>query len=150
MPNYSSHLIFNFIILAILFILYQLAGSPLTTPQLALFLLFYTLGSVILTPDLDSKSEALRRCGVACMPYRKLFKHRGTSHHPLWGVASRILYVALLALIILWAGGALGWRFEIDGGSALAFIYLHVKEIGIAGAGLFLSNMLHIVLDKIA
>ena len=84
------------------------------------------------------------------MPYRKLFKHRGTSHHPLWGVASRILYVALLALIILWAGWALGWRFEIDGGSALAFIYLHVKEIGIAGAGLFLSNMLHIVLDKIA
>lgn len=149
MPKYSSHLIFNFIILILFFILYQLAGAPLTTLQLVLFLIFYALGSIILTPDLDSKSEASRRCGVVCAPYRKLFKHRGTSHHPIYGVASRILYVALIAIIILWLVWVFVWQFKIDGGAMLAFMHLHVKEIGIASTGLFTANLLHILLDKI-
>ena len=149
MPSYSSHLIVNFSLLGALFVIYQFAGSPLTTLQLALFLVFYILGSVIITPDLDSKSEASRRCGVACVPYRKLFKHRGLSHHPLWGIASRILYVALLAFIVLWLAWLFGWRFEIDGGSALTFIRMYVKEIGAGAAGLFLANLFHIILDRL-
>lgn len=149
MPSYSSHILFNFIILSALFILYQYAGAPLTTIQLALFLIFYILGTAILTPDLDSRSEASRRCGVACTPYRKLFKHRGLSHHLIWGIVSRIIYVTLIAIIIGWLVWVFWWRFSIDGSSLLTFTFLHMKEIGTAGAGLFLSNLFHIALDKI-
>lgn len=149
MPKYASHLIFNLSALAAMFLLYQYTGASLTTLQLALFLFFYIIGSVILTPDLDSKSEAARRCGVACLPYRKIFKHRGLSHHPLWGIASRLLYMAVLALIILWLLWVFGWQFHINGSSALNFMILYVKEIGIAGAGLFIANLLHIFLDRI-
>lgn len=149
MPKYASHIIFNLIILCILFILYQYTSTSLTTLQLVLFLTFYVIGSVILTPDLDSKSEAARRCGIACLPYRKIFKHRGASHHPFYGVASRILYVAALALIVLWLLWMFGWKFSIDGNTALNFMILHIKEIGVAGTGLFIANLLHIFLDKI-
>lgn len=65
-------------------------------------------------------------------------------------MTARMVYVALLALIIMWLVWVFVWQFQIDGGTMHAFVRLHVKEIGIAGAGLFISNLLHITLDKIA
>ena len=149
MPRYSSHLICNFIALSALFILYQYTGARLTTLQLAIFLAFYIIGSIILTPDLDSKSEASRRCGLVCAPYRKIFKHRGISHHPIWGIVTRIMYVTMLVLIILWVMWLFGSRFQIEISSIFIFIILHVKEIIIACAGLVISNILHIFLDRV-
>ena len=149
MPRYSSHLIFNFIALSALFILYQYTGARLTTLQAAIFLAFYIIGSTILTPDLDSKSEASRRCGIACVPYRKIFKHRGISHHPLWGIVTRILYIVIIVLIVMWMVWVFMWQFQINGSSVLVFMRLHVQDIIIACIGLFISNVLHIFLDRI-
>lgn len=149
MPSDSIHTIFNFIIYALISILHM-KYPVLSLAQYAIFTLFFIIGTLVLNPDLDTNSKSSQRCGVACKPYKWAFHHRGTSHHWLWGTAARILYVALLALIILWLVWVFVWQFQIDGGAMLAFVRLHVKEIGIAGAGLFIANLLHIFLDRVA
>lgn len=149
MPSDSVHTIFNFIVYAIISILH-VTHPVFSVAQYAIFTLFFIIGTLILNPDLDTNSKSSRRCGIACKPYKWAFHHRGLSHNWLWGTTARILYVALIALIILWLVWVFVWQFKIDGSAMLAFVRLHVKEIGIAGTGLFLSNIMHIILDWIA
>lgn len=142
MPNYSSHLIFNFFLLILIIPLY-IQLEPFFTPfQLYIFLLFYFIGSVYLTPDMDTKSEAQKRCGLFCFPYRKAFKHRGNSHHWLIGVITRILYVLLLIFLLIFI---IYGREGIES-FAIALI-LYKKEMVMASCGMFLSNLFHIILD---
>lgn len=149
MPSDASHVIFNFIVFAAISILH-VEFPVLSLLQYAIFTGFFLLGTLVLNPDLDTNSKSSQRCGVACKPYKWIFRHRGASHHWLWGTAACILYVALLALIVLLSVWVFGWRFSIDGGSVLTFIILHVKEFAVAIGGLFLANVFHILLDRVA
>lgn len=142
MPNYSSHLIFNFFLLILLIPIYNQFQPIFTTQQLYIFLLFYFIGTVYLTPDMDTKSEAQRRCGLFCFPYRKFFKHRGISHNWLLGIITRIIYVLIILCIpILILYGRAGIESSITG------LIFYKKELVISSGGLFLSNLFHIMLD---
>ncbi len=142
MPNYSSHLIFNFFLLILIVPLYLQLEPFLTPIQLYIFLLFYFIGSAYLTPDMDTKSEAQQRCGIFCFPYRKASKHRGASHHWLLGTLSRIIYILLIiSLFILIIYGRDGIYSFINA------LILYKKEMVIASSGMFLSNLFHIILD---
>ncbi|WP_370455492.1 DUF2227 family putative metal-binding protein [Synechococcus sp. RSCCF101] len=61
-------------------------------------------GGLWLSPDLDTRSRALRRWGPLgwiWWPYRRLLPHRSPiSHAPLLGTAGRLL------LLIVWCGAA--------------------------------------------
>lgn len=115
--------------------------------QALLFLGSYVFSMFWMSPDLDlSKSVAFYRWGVLrwfWLPYAWIFRHRQTSHHPLLGPLSRILYigiVALAAMFIYWlATGCPGPR-----------LHLSVQAIVPICMGLYLPNLEHILADRIS
>lgn len=145
MPNDSVHVIFNFLAYIIISIIY-FAQPLLTLFQFIIFSFMYALGTLVLNPDLDTKSKAGRRCGVLCVPYRAVFSHRKTSHHWLLGTATRIVYVILVAIIILIILGVAIRAQDITG--LLRLVGSYKLEVLSAILGLFLSNFLHIILDR--
>jgi uncharacterized metal-binding protein len=64
--------------------------------------LAFLLGGLLLSPDLDTRSNPSQRwgpLGLLWWPYRKLLRHRSLlSHSPLLGTAIRLAYLALLCL----------------------------------------------------
>jgi uncharacterized metal-binding protein len=78
---------------------------PLGGIELAFLYSGYIIGSVWLSPDIDLKqSQPSKRMGFLnplWKPYRKLSRHRGFSHIPLIGTASRIAYVGFLTIPVL-------------------------------------------------
>jgi uncharacterized metal-binding protein len=103
---------------------------------------------VFLSPDLDlARSGPMRRWGRLAFlwwPYAKLFRHRGISHHVLWGPVTRLVYLALVAGGIAAAVGALIGRplrlgrWPVDGWAVLAGVYVpnvaHAMVDGAVGA----------------
>ncbi|MGB5135077.1 MAG: DUF2227 family putative metal-binding protein [Prochlorococcaceae cyanobacterium] len=63
----------------------------------------FLLGGLLLSPDLDTRSNATRRwgpLGVLWWPYRRALSHRSLlSHSPLLGTAGRLAYLTALALL---------------------------------------------------
>ena len=115
--------------------------------QVLLFLGSYMFSMFWMSPDLDlSKSAAFHRWGVLrwfWLPYVWIFRHRQTSHHPLLGPLSRILYIGILlfaAMLIYWAAtGNPGPRLQLP-----------VQVIVPLCLGLYLPNLEHIVADRIS
>lgn len=74
--------------------------------------LSFLAGGLLLSPDLDTRSNATRRWGPLrwlWWPYRRLLSHRSlVSHTPLIGTAGRLLYLALLLLALCLIGRPLG------------------------------------------
>jgi uncharacterized metal-binding protein len=62
----------------------------------------FLTGGLLLSPDLDTRSNATRRWGplrVLWWPYRRWLAHRSlVSHTPLIGTAGRLLYLLVLLL----------------------------------------------------
>ncbi len=103
----------------------------------------YLGGSLFLSPDLDLyASRATRRWGILRLlwwPYARLFRHRGISHHPLWGPLTRLLYLG--AVLVLF-------------GLGLHFLGLRLPQfprawVGPALLGLWLPQLLHVLLDRL-
>jgi len=69
--------------------------------------LAWLIGGLWLSPDLDTRSRALRRWGPLqglWWPYRRLIPHRSFfSHGPLIGMALRLIWL-LAVLLLLWQG----------------------------------------------
>ena len=63
----------------------------------------FLVGGLLLSPDLDTRSNATRRWGPLrplWWPYRRGLPHRSLlSHSPLLGTAGRLAYLAALALL---------------------------------------------------
>ena len=82
-----------------------LIGSAVTT-------VCFLLGGLLLSPDLDTRSNATRRWGplrVLWWPYRKLLRHRSpVSHSPLIGTAVRLTYLFSVLLAMSWLAQPLG------------------------------------------
>jgi len=147
MPSYSSHLIFNFIALSA-FLIY-LQEHPILTPLMTFFTVIgYFIGTCFLTPDLDTpKSKPAQSCGVICKPYTIMSTHRGMSHHVVWGIVSRIVYAMLVVLAFV---GLFGLVTTESAGAMVELIVQYRLELGLIAAGLFFSNLFHILLDEIA
>jgi uncharacterized metal-binding protein len=72
----------------------------------------FLAGGLLLSPDLDTRSNAIRRWGplrLVWWPYRRLLRHRSlVSHAPLIGSAGRLLYLAVLLVGLCLLGRPLG------------------------------------------
>ncbi len=72
----------------------------------------FLVGGLWLSPDLDTRSNATRRWGplqLLWWPYRRLLSHRSLlSHSPLLGTALRLLWLALVVLVVCAALEPLG------------------------------------------
>lgn len=145
MPDDTMHIIFNFIVLSIIFIVYQYFNQHIEILRLTLFVIAYIIGTIVLNPDLDSaRSRPSQRGGILLRPYTMMSKHRGHSHDVFTGTLLRIIYIVILLLLIIWMFFGfpqirdffiIGWKYKI--------------ELFFAVLGLFLSNLFHILLDSI-
>ena len=120
--------------------------GSLPIESLLAFLGGYTFSMVFLTPDLDLvRSRPTRQWGrlsILWWPYAKLFRHRGVSHHIVWGPLTRIAYLTLLA-----TGAAVGIGAVL--GRPLSFGRSHTNAWAIL-AGVYVPNIVHTVTDAVA
>lgn len=114
--------------------------------------LSFLVGGLLLSPDLDTRSNATRRWGplkLLWWPYRRFLSHRSLlSHSPLLGTAGRLLYLAVLLLALCLLGRPLGtpppgWMLQ-----ALQRLWLqHPSLLITALVGLEASSWLHLIQD---
>lgn len=113
---------------------YVLAAAVLlgltTSPAIAVG----CVAGLILSPDLDTRSNALRRwdsCGLGWYwwPYRNAIRHRSPlSHWPVLGTLGRLLWLTPFLGLLLWGG-------------------LPEMVMIWAGVGLAIADTVHWVLD---
>jgi len=105
----------------------------------------YLFSSLMLSPDLDLRSNSARRrwglLGSIWVPYTKAFKHRGLSHNLLLGPLTRIGYLFLLGFIVIYILNYFGLRANIR-------VHLNKEILAMIGIGLYLPNILHILYDR--
>lgn len=143
MPSYLNHVLTNFALALILLFFYQ-KNPFLTDTQLGVFLISYFVGSIVITPDIDTRSQASKKCGIFCVPYRWFFTHRGISHNWIYGVVTRIVYVMLIIVFFIALIYGLP-KISIF----INILFSYKLEILSIVLGLFLSNLFHIMADAI-
>lgn len=145
MPGGRTHLRFELATLP----LWTIGGAVLGVPwgELVVFTLSYVGASLLLSPDVDLvDSVPARRWGalrVLWLPYARIFRHRGLSHSLLLGPVTRVLYLGLLAFsawiaLYLSLGIRIGWHWPPP------------RTVAAMASGVYLSNFLHVSLDRLA
>jgi uncharacterized metal-binding protein len=144
MPSGKAHLKFELVTLP----LWTVGGAVVGVPwkELVIFTFSYVGASLLLSPDVDlADSAPARRWGVLrllWLPYAYFFRHRGISHSILFGPLTRVLYLGFLAFLVwvalyLALGVKLGWRWPPS------------SFVAAFACGVYLSNLLHVLLDHL-
>ncbi len=147
MPSGQTHLCIEGGILAACIV----GGSVLTqqgavsATLLAAFAGGFAFGMLFLSPDLDlSRSRPTRRWGPLSFlwwPYAKVFRHRGISHHVVWGPLTRLGYLAVVVGGLAAAiGAATGLRMTAR---------VPMAEVWAAIAGVYVPNVIHVAVDAV-
>lgn len=143
MPNDATHRIVNYLILSIFLIINFYIDIEQDFNIIIIFMVSYILGTEIFTPDLDTDSKPGQRLGILSFPIRKLSRHRGLGHNIFIGWFLKALYILLILIII-------GIIIKILGYDTYWILdYINIKIIGAFLIGLFLSNGIHIIIDKL-
>jgi len=122
-----------------------LAGTAVATCS-------FLLGGLLLSPDLDTRSNATRRWGplrLLWWPYRRLLSHRSViSHTPLIGSAGRLLYLVLLGLALCLLARPLGAPTPQQVLGSAQDLWIQQRPLLIAAlAGVEASAWLHLIQD---
>lgn len=114
----------------------------------------FLVGGLLLSPDLDTRSNATRRWGplrLLWWPYRRGLPHRSLlSHSPLLGTAGRLAYLAALALLAsaLLAPLPLGVPTPPELLSAAVDLWQRQRPLLLSAlVGLEASSWLHLIQD---
>lgn len=142
MPNDATHRIVNYLVLSIFIVINFYIGLEKDYTTIIIFMGSYVLGTEIFSPDLDTDSKPGQRLGILSFPIRKLSRHRGLGHNIFIGWLLKALYILLIltiiGIIILTLGYNIYWILG----------YIDIKIIGAFLIGLFLSNGMHIIIDR--
>ena len=112
----------------------------------------FLLGGLLLSPDLDTRSNATRRWGplrLLWWPYRRLLSHRSlVSHTPLLGTAGRLLYLAALGMVLCLLGRPLGTPALAELLQGAAALWVQQRSLLVAAlVGIEASAWLHLIQD---
>ncbi|MCP9816129.1 DUF2227 family putative metal-binding protein [Synechococcus sp. GreenBA-s] len=112
----------------------------------------FLAGGLLLSPDLDTRSNATRRWGplrLLWWPYRRLLRHRSLlSHSPLLGSAVRLAYLAAAALVLCLLLQPLGGPPPQRLAAAAQGLWQQQRPLVIAAlVGLEASSWLHLIQD---
>ena len=112
----------------------------------------FLAGGLLLSPDLDTRSNATRRWGplrLLWWPYRRLLRHRSLlSHSPLLGSAGRLAYLAAAALVLCLLLQPLGGPPPQRLAAAAQGLWRQQQPLVIAAlVGLEASSWLHLIQD---
>lgn len=150
MSSYKSHNTFNvFLVLPLAAAGIYLYLKP-TNLQLFIFIAVFVYGTFFMSPDMDlaNKIKWFSLRGLFSIPfktYSRVFKHRGFSHSLVFGTISRVLWLFGFVALILYLTGA----FLAVKAKTLLLYHAHKKEFYYAFFGVFLSDIGHILLDRI-
>jgi uncharacterized metal-binding protein len=144
MANYKTHVRFNlFLALPVLLG----ASWAVARPSLQTLLLFssvFAYATLFFSPDLDLAHQiklfSLR--GLLTLPFRlysMIFRHRGISHHPLFGTITRLAWMGgcFYAVLFLF--------FSIKNPSSIFLDYRQEFIYGISA--IFCADLSHLLLD---
>ncbi len=120
-----------------------LQGS-LAIGALVAFASGFAFSMFFLSPDLDLvRSGPMRRWGrlsILWWPYAKLFRHRGISHHVLWGPLTRLAYLALFVIAVsAGVGAAIGHPLRLE--------RLPVNVWAVL-VGIYAPSVVHVLVDR--
>lgn len=107
--------------------------------EILAFSVSYIFATFFLSPDLDIKSRPYKRwkmLRILWWPYRILFKHRGFSHHMIFGPLIIILYLTAIVLALLLLSG-------------VGLQNIPICIVIAATAGIVLSVEIHIISDRL-
>lgn len=130
-------------------------GTLLASETALVFAVSFLIGTFFITPDLDlayGRVQARNNWGLLgrlWVPYGRMFRHRGWSHSWVVGPLTRLIYLALIALILSWGASILalyfGYTFRIE-----VALGENWQELAIGAlAGYYLSQWLHLIADGI-
>jgi len=126
---------------------YLLAIRVLPPMVVVAFIPAYAFSMLFLSPDLDlARSRASRRWGIGrwlWIPYALCFRHRQLSHHPMLGPATRILYLAAVV-------GTVGLAVVLVLGRPFRLVLPPAEALAGVIAGLYVPNLTHVVVDRVA
>ncbi|WP_424949870.1 metal-binding protein [Deinococcus sp.] len=134
-------------------------GVTITPVQALAFSVGYGVGTFLLSPDLDLAEghvDSKRRwgpLGFLWAPYGMVFSHRGLSHTWILGPLTRLLYLALMALLVWGLAQAVvphgplpDWFLSPP---PLTHQVLSFKVVYPLLGGYYLSQWLHLIADGI-
>jgi len=103
----------------------------------------FAFSMLFLSPDLDlARSRPAKQWGVLSIlwwPYARLFRHRGLSHHIVWGPLTRLVYLgALIAAVYGGLVAAVGMPALPQGALTHGVAVL---------VGIYVPNVAHVVAD---
>jgi uncharacterized metal-binding protein len=112
----------------------------------------FLLGGLLLSPDLDTRSNPTRRWGALRLlwwPYRRLLPHRSPlSHSPLLGTAGRLAYLGGLVLLGAAALQPLGLTSPAEVLAAASDLWQRQQSLLLSAlAGIEASSWLHLIQD---
>ncbi len=142
MPNDATHRIINYLVLSIFIVINFYVGFEKDFKIIIIFMVSYVLGTEIFSPDLDIDSKPGQRLGILSFPIRKLSRHRGLGHNIFIGWLLKAIYILFILTIISIIILTLGYNIY------MILDYIDIKIIGAVLIGLFLSNGVHIITDK--
>jgi len=123
-------------------------GDFLSPVEIGIFAGAYVLSSLLLSPDLDLKANSARKrwgpLGFIWGPYARAFKHRGASHSLVFGPLTRLAYLAIVFGLIAVGLSYIGLTLP-----STAPEWITPRTIGVLIGGLYLPNVLHVLLDRI-
>jgi len=124
-----------------------LYGNLLTPAEIGLFAGAYVFSSLLLSPDLDLKANGARKrwgpLGFIWGPYARAFRHRGASHGLVVGPLTRLAYLAVVFGTVAVALSYIGLTVP-----TAAPGWITPRAIGVLIGGLYLPNVLHVLLDR--
>jgi uncharacterized metal-binding protein len=160
MPSGKAHLRIELVLLPIALAAFGHWISPLLGERyrwhgIVLFGLAYLFSSLLLSPDLDLRHNRTRNrwgvLGFVWIPYTWVFKHRGLSHSLILGPLTRLAYLGLVgtvAALSFWVVErflvSADWKFPQIDIDAYTYYWLAIL-IG----GLWIPNMIHILVDRV-
>lgn len=123
-------------------------GDVASIAEIGLFAAAYVVSSLLLSPDLDLKANGARKrwgpLGFIWGPYAHAFRHRGASHSLVLGPLTRLAYLAIVFGIVAVGLSYIGLTLP-----ASAPGWITPRTVGVVVAGLYLPNVLHVLLDRV-
>jgi len=135
MPNDKAHGTINLLALAVS-ILILIRYTALGVAELVILSIAYIFGTYFLSPDMDINSTSYKRWGYLCIfwwPYKVFFRHRGYSHHIIFGSFSRLVNLAIIVVPVMFFAGT----------------YPSVDFIILFAGGVWGANTVHVMADVV-
>jgi len=148
MSQYKTHSEFNCVLLPFLIGAIVFFFNP-TFKTLIYFSFAFLYGTFFMSPDLDlaRKIKLFSLRGFFSIPFRSysyIFKHRGISHSVLFGTVTRIAWLFLFILGVLYVI----YKKSVTQKDLALFLKTHQEILTYIFFGLFAADLGHLFLDK--